>query len=505
MLIHEFLEESASSRPGATALVHGDERTSYAELERASRRAAGALRRAGVRPGDRVGLLAANSRLYVEAYYGVLMSGGVAVPLHASADEGTVGRALADCGARALIAGGELRRVAREAAAHAGIRSVFVAGNPPEGSAGPVADIPWEEALSIEAHDLPSVPRDAADRAMIVYTSGSTGRARGAVLRHENVVANTRSIVSYLELSSGDRALVVLPFPYVYGKSVLNTHIAVGGTVIIENRFLYPQVVLDTLEREAATGFAGVPSTFAILLNRTNLARRVLPSLRYVTQAGGAMAPELLRRLIDALPGKRIFVMYGATEASARLTYLPPEDLPRKVGSVGRAIPGVSVQVLNPDGSRARTGEMGEIVASGPNVMEGYWGDPEETARVLGPEGLRTGDLGWLDAEGYLWIAGRSREMIKSGGHRLHPKEVEDVLYEHPSVHEAAVVGVDDELLGQALKAYVVAKAGAVLDTEHLREFAARRLPSYKVPKSVEVVDDLPKSAAGKIMRRELH
>ena len=188
------------------------------------------------------------------------------------------------------------------------------------------------------------------------------------MLRHLNVVSNTRSIVRYLELSAEDRVFVVLPFHYVYGKSLLNTHVAVGGSVVIENRFLYPQEALDHLEREEATGFSGVPSTFAILLNKSNLASRALPRLRYVTQAGGAMAPELTRRLMEALPGKKIFVMYGATEASARLSYLDPAELPRKVGSIGKAIPNVELRDSN--GVSQRTGwpvETGDAA-----VIEGY-------------------------------------------------------------------------------------------------------------------------------------
>jgi acyl-CoA synthetase (AMP-forming)/AMP-acid ligase II len=353
--------------------------------------------------------------------------------------------------------------------------------------------------------DRPDVALTGEAHAAIIYTSGSTGKPRGAVLRHENIVANTRSIVSYLDLRADDRVLAVLPFHYVYGKSLLNTHVAVGGAVVVENRFLFPQVALDTLEREQATGFAGVPSSFAILLNRTNLAQRSLPALRYVTQAGGPMAPELTRRLIAALPGKRIFVMYGATEASARLTYVPPDDLPRKIGSVGRAIPGVTLDVLREDGRRAASGEVGEVVARGPNIMEGYWNDPEETARVLDADGYHTGDLGWFDEDGFLWLAGRAREQIKSGAHRIHPKEIEDAILEHPAVHEAAVIGVADETLGEAIHAFVVLRAGVAAEADDLLAHCRAHLPAYKVPKRVLFRDELPKGPTGKVLKRALH
>jgi acyl-CoA synthetase (AMP-forming)/AMP-acid ligase II len=319
------------------------------------------------------------------------------------------------------------------------------------------------------------------------------------VLSHANIVANTSSIVEYLGLSSTDGVLVVLPFHYVYGKSLLNTHVAVGGRVILENRFMFPQEALNTMERREATGFSGVPSSFAILLNKSNIAERELPHLRYVTQAGGAMAPELQRRLMAALPGKRIFIMYGATEASARLSYLPPEELPRKVGSIGKAIPGVQLDVLRDDGSSADDGEVGELVARGRNIMEGYWNDPEETAAVLDEHGYHTGDLGRRDEEGYLYVVGRKREMIKSGAHRISPKEIEEVLLENRSIHEAAVVGAEDEMLGEAIVAFVTLRPGHEAEPDAIIEWCRGRMPQYKVPHAMEIRREFPRNASGKV------
>jgi acyl-CoA synthetase (AMP-forming)/AMP-acid ligase II len=491
VLVHRFLEDSAQRRPEAAAVVHGDETLTYGELQRKSDAVASFLIGSGVRSGDRVGLLAQNSSFYVDAYYGILKAGGIVVALNAAAEAEGIVECLADCTASALLAGPRFGRLLEAAVPRLPLLRLVVDAD----RDGPfdAADGPVRVGLT---------PRD---RAAIIYTSGSTGRPRGVVLRHENLVANTRSIVSYLELREDDRVLAVLPFHYVYGKSLLNTHVAVGGAVIIENRFLFPHVALDTLEREAATGFAGVPSSFAILLNRTNLAERALPALRYVTQAGGPMAPELTRRLIAALPGKRIFVMYGATEASARLTYVPPEDLPGKIGSVGRAIPGVKIEVLREDGQPAAIGEIGEVVAAGPNIMEGYWNDPVETAAVLDAKGYHTGDLGRLDDDGFLWLAGRAREQIKSGAHRIHPKEIEDVLLAHPGVHEAAVVGVPDETLGEAIHAFLVMRASAAADAEAMLAHCRAHLPMYKVPKVVAFRAELPKGPTGKIQKRALH
>ncbi len=502
-LVHHFLEHSAQADPDATALVHEGMRMTYGELESAANRLARVLVKEGVRPGDRVGIVVLNSRLYVEAYYAVLKAGAIAVSLNTAADGRTVQALLRDCEAKALIAGPRFGTVVCEALPRLPDLSLVLTPGSETLPAVPahVRHLSIEDAVGAEPDSAAAVRRIDLDRAAIIYTSGSTGRPRGAVLSHLNLVSNTRSIVSYLGLGRDDRVLALLPYYYVYGKSLLNSHFAAGGAVIIENRFAFPQVALDTLEREEATGLAGVPSTFAILLNRTNFARRPLSSLRYVTQAGGAMAPELIRRLIDALPGKRVFIMYGATEAGARLSFLEPAELPRKIGSVGKAIPNVEIRVLRDDGTEAAPGETGELVARGSNIMEGYWGDPGETAKVLDRNGFHTGDLGWTDEEGFLHIAGRSRDMIKSGAHRIHPKEIEDVLLEHPEVHEVAVIGVSDEVLGEAVKAYVVFRRGSTASTKEILEFCNKRLPLFKMPKAVEAREELPKNPSGKIMK----
>ena len=502
MLVHGFLERSARVRPDQIALVHGSEAVTFGEIEAGANRIARLLVARGFARGDRVGLLAENSRLYVESFFGILKAGCIVVPLNTALDAGALGETLRDCDPRGLIAGSRFAGTASSAlrGSSGGAKALFVPRAEDVAAGGPDAG-PLEELVA--AHDgesPPPIPVRDVDGAAIIYTSGSTGRPKGAVLRHASIVANTESIVTYLELGHDDRMLVVLPFFYVYGQSLLTTHVAVGGRLIIENRFLFPSSALDTLEREGATGFAGVPSTFAILLHKTNFAHRAMPSLRYVTQAGGPMSPSLTRRLIEALPEKKIFVMYGATEASARLAYLPPDALATHVGSIGRAIPGVELRVLRKDGSEAAVDEVGEIVARGANIMEGYWGDPEETARVLDANGYHTGDLARRDREGYFWIVGRERSMIKSGAHRISPKEIEEQILEHPDLIEAAVVGVPDELLGEAIAAYVVVRPGTRVDVRDIEMFARERLPAYKVPRDIILRDELPKSSTGKVL-----
>ncbi len=530
MLVPDFLSESALRRPDAAFVIQNGRRASYGEVETASARMARLLRDQGVRRGDRVGLLAPNSPRYVTAYYAAQKAGAIAVPLHASSDVRTLRRLLGDCGGAALVCGpGMAGRVSEAAAELPELQFVILPdeeigagtegredspGRSGRGRQGDALDAP-----AFPAH-VRTIPESAAltfrgesgglprgidlDRACIIYTSGSTGRPRGVVLTHLNVVQNTRSILAYLHLTSEDRVLCLLPFPYVYGQSLLNTHAAVGGSLVLHDSLVFPDAALDVMEHEAVTGLSGVPSTFAILIHRSRLAERRIPSLRYVTQAGGGMPVAHVRKLIAALPGVRIYIMYGATEAAARLSWLPPEDLERKLGSAGRAIPNVELSVRREDGTEADTGEVGEIVARGSNIMEGYWNDAAATAEVLDQHGFHTGDLGRRDEEGFFWIVGRKREMIKSGAHRISPREIEEILLAHPDVEEAAVVGVPDEYLGEAIWAHLVVRPRSELPPEALIRFCQERLPAHKVPQKILIRDSLPRNAAGKIDKRAL-
>jgi long-chain acyl-CoA synthetase len=505
-LVHHFLEQSAQRCPEHPFLIHEGVATSYGEVESAANRVARALRSEGLARGDRVGLLAQNSRFYVEMYYGILKAGGIAVPLNTAADGPTLAKFVRSCGSRMLIAGRRFEKVSK-AAIESGtpleMLAVEAAQRLPELPPG-IRAFSLDEACAAESPEAPELALSDLDAASIIYTSGSTGTPQGATLSHLNITSNTRSIVSYLELQPEDRILQILPFYYVYGKSLLNTHALAGATVVIENRFLYPNVALDTLEAEECTGLSGVPSTFAILLNRSNFAERKLPHLRYVTQAGGGMSPELTRRLMKALPDKQIFIMYGATEASARLSYLPPNDLPRKIGSIGKAIPNVELRVLRPDGSETEVDEEGEIVARGSNIMSGYWGDPEGTAEVLDEHGYHTGDLARRDEEGFMFVVGRKKDFIKAGAHRISAKEIEEIILESAEVHEAAVIGVPDEILGEKIRAFVVARDGSEFDPSALERSLKRKLPPYKVPTDIVVRDELPKNESGKIMKQVL-
>jgi len=299
--------------------------------------------------------------------------------------------------------------------------------------------------------------------------------------------------------------MCVLPFYYVYGLSLLHTHLAVGGSIVIDSRFAFPNVVLSAMRDLEVTGFAGVPSTFALLLHRSSLAGVSLPRLRYVTQAGGGMPPSRIREWLERGPKVDFYVMYGATEASARLTYLDPKRLEAKIGSIGRPIPNVEIVVVTEEGTIAAPGEVGELVARGANISSGYWNAPDETTRKFGPLGYRTGDLGYADSEGYLYLVGRKHDMMKVGAHRVGAKEIEDVLNEHPAIHEVAVVPAPDELLGEVPVAFLTLRGDLRGGTDELRVYCGAKLPPHKVPVRWVIQRDLPKIAEiGKIDKRAL-
>jgi long-chain acyl-CoA synthetase len=505
MLVHRFVEEWAARTPDAPALIEAVRRTSYDELNRFADRFANLFQRHGVRRGDRVVLALDNGLELVAAYLGALKTGAAAVPLPAGSRADRLAPAIADCAPRVCVVDAATVRGGLAAGSLATVPHVLVAGAPPQPADG---SSPFPE-LSAALDACPDTPVSAdstdADLAAIIYTSGSTGEPRGVTLTHRNFVANARSIVSYLRLTGADRVMCVLPFHYVYGLSLLHTHLAVGGSLVIENRSAYPNVVLEAMREHEVTGFAGVPSTFALMLHRSNLAEVSLPRLRYVTQAGGGMAPARITEWLERGPKADFYVMYGATEAAARLTYLPPADLPRKLGSIGRAIPGVEIVVVTESGERALPGETGELVARGANVSSGYWNNAEETARRFSPLGYHTGDLGYADDEGYLYLVGRRHDMIKVGANRVSAKEIEDVLQQHAAVYEAAVVAVPHALLGEAPVAFVALKAVLADAPVTLRAFCAERLQPYKVPVRVVEQAELPKlPGAGKLDRGAL-
>lgn len=524
MVLYDILRHGAASAPDRTAIVHGDRSIGYRDLLVNAEALATFLRQSGIPAGGRIGLWWENSIEYATAWFAITRAGYVVVPIDTSLGPARVGYLLNDCGAGGLVVFGRYR-AALEAAIDRvhGLRLIISDAdtldlpdnigfeNLTRAIEANRSDQAWDEltaslesASPLNRFDQVTAPESPEELGAVFYTSGSTGVPKGVMLSHRNLISNTVATVEYLNLTGSDSVMVILPFYYIYGNSLMLTHILVGGCLVIDNRFAFPQVILKTMAEKKVSGFSGVPSSFMLLLDRRGFSSVDLPHLRYLTQAGGAMAPEVIRRVIQAFPDKELYIMYGQTEASPRVTWCPPDMLAQKMGSIGIPVPGVQIDIVDDAGHPVPDGETGEIVVRGPNVMLGYWNHHDDQEQVLRDRALYTGDLAYRDADGYYFITARKKEIIKVGGNRVSAKEIEERLIEHEAVSEVAVVGVPDDILGETIMAYVVCGEGASIETSQLQDHCRMVLAAHKVPKHIEFLDRLPKHQSGKINKLAL-
>lgn len=346
---------------------------------------------------------------------------------------------------------------------------------------------------------------DSERCAEIIFTSGSTGKPKGVMISHKNLIANTDSILEYLQLNSDDRMLVVLPFYYCYGLSLLHTHLRIGGSIVFNNSFIFLGAIIRNLIDYKCTGFAGVPSHFQILLRMSDSFKTTkFPDLRYVTQAGGKLAPVFIDEFRASFPEVSFIVMYGQTEATARLSWLPPALYEQKKGSMGKGIPGVELRVVNEKNEPIKPGEVGEVIASGDNIMMGYYADEEGTRNTLRDGWLFTGDLGTVDDDGYIFLTARKKEIIKVGGKRVSPKEIEGVILQIAEVVDCSIEGVEDKIQGEALKATIVLRKGTTsyITEEVIKEHCSKHLALFKIPRIYELHDQMTISATGKKIKK---
>jgi len=512
-LIHDFIFHSARRAPSAPALVHGKLTLDYAALADAVRRAAQALLGCGLQRGERVAIYMEKRVENVAAMFGAALAGGVFVPVNPLLKPEQVAHILADCNVRILVTSPErLAQLGPQLARCPDLRQLLLTGAS-AGAAAPdgVALAGWDAALDGADAALAPHRRIDADVAAILYTSGSTGKPKGVVLSHRNMVAGAQSVASYLELSPADRLLAVLPLSFDYGLSQLTCAFHAGASAVLLNH-LFPRDVVDAVSAHGITGLGAVPPLW------NQLARLEWPrdcTLRYVTNSGGAMPGATLAALRRALPQAQAFLMYGLTEAF-RSTYLPPSEIERRPGSMGRAIPNAEILVVRPDGSACDADEPGELVHRGALVALGYWNDPAKTAERFRPApghdpalplaemAVWSGDTVRRDADGYLYYIGRSDDLIKVSGYRISPTELEDAVYGLGTVDEAVAFGVPHPELGQA----IVLLASAAQDAPAaaaLRKECQRHLPAYMVPSHVEVRSEpFPRNPNGKIDRKSL-
>ena len=518
-LIHHLLRNSAAQNPEKEALVHGPRRLTYREVADRCASVACGLRGASMERGDRVGIYLDPSVEQVLSIFSISQAGGVYVPINTVLVPDQVAHIARDCGMKALITTPEKLEILLPALHDVSSLQFFVlTGKSDEkdpanakGDSRPVHS--FEEMLGLPVEDRWQDWGISVNLAAILYTSGSTGKPKGVMLSHANVMAGSTIVSAYLEISQRDRILAVLPFSFDAGMNQLMTAFQQGGTIVLL-KFVFAKEIIDALMAERITGLAGVPTVWSLLANG-GILKHKFPNLRYITNTGGAMPQAVLKVLREALPATKIFLMYGLTEAF-RSTYLPPEELDRRPTSMGKAIPDTEILVLNERGERCRPGEVGELVHRGPTVSMGYWGNPEATDRVLKPNPLLppelgdcekvcySGDLVKMDEDGFLYYVGRRDTMIKSSGYRISPTEVEEVLFQTGKIRQAAVIGIPDEVLGQTIKAFLVAKDGLQLDCDAILEFCTEKMPRHMVPKQFEVLKELPKTSSGKVDYPEL-
>ncbi|HBH80801.1 MAG TPA: AMP-dependent synthetase [Nitrospira sp.] len=484
--------------PDRTALSFLQSTVSYGDLAAQAGRIAAYLLRCHARPGDRVLLVGDNSLFWVACYLGTLQTGLITVPIPANSSERNLSSILRMSGAKIVCAQASVATT--HAGALSGTHLITDRIIPPIPQVLSQLDFASLPSPQFPVSDYATVNHDKL--AALFFTSGSTGQPRGVMITHANIIANTESIISCLSLSEDDRMMAVLPFHYCYGASLLHTHLSVGGEVVVDNRFMYPETVLQRMIDTQCTGFAGTPSHFQILLRKSSFKRKQFPSLRHVQQAGGHLAPIFVRELKETLPDKKIYIMYGQTEATARLSYLPPEMLEAKLGSIGKGMPGVTLRVVDKQGRDVRPGEIGEIVAEGPNVAKGYWQERKETMDVFRNGSLYTGDLAQVDEDRFIYIVDRAKDFVKCRGEKVSCRQIEEVLLECSEIVETAVVGIPDDVLGEALKVFAVPRNKHVDGfEERIASYCRTRLPLHQLPKQIVVLRSLPKNSAGKVMK----
>jgi len=505
MLVNDFLENSAERFPDKLALICGGQRLTYAQIEEQANRMANGLLEMGMQRGDRAAIWLPNSVETVVAIFAVLKVGGTFTVINPTTKPEKLTYVLNNCTASGLFAPGRQEEQVSQflddvPSLHFAVLCGKIA-SARSASSPPIYQFP--KLMNAHPPIRPPCPAIDVDLACLIYTSGSTGDPKGVMSTHANVVFAASSIIQYLENRPDDVIINVLPLSFDYGLYQLLMAFKFGGTLVLERSFAYPAAVLKRIEQENVTGLPGVPTLFALLL-QLDLSKFDLASLRFLTNTAATLPVEHIQQLRDAFPWARLYSMYGLTECK-RTLYLPPEELNRRPNSVGIAIPGTEAWIEDEGGDRLGPGEVGELVVRGSHVMQGYWNNPEATARWYRPGRypaerlLYTGDLFRMDEDGFFYFVSRKDDIIKSRGEKVAPKEVEGVLYQLPEIVEAAVIGVPDEILGQAIKAFVVCSDDHSLTERDVLRHCTQHLENFMTPKHIVFRDVLPKTSSGKI------
>jgi long-chain acyl-CoA synthetase len=484
------LARSAEANPAKAAIILDDTVVPYGMLAQGAARVAGWLQSLGVAPGDRVAVSLPNIPHMPIIYYGILWAGGVVVPVNPLYKAREFAYVLRDAQARVFFAWDGVAEEAGKGAAEAGAEFISV--------------VPTEFLGAVLAHEpVALVDRDDQDTAVVLYTSGTTGSPKGAELSHANMASNAQLCVNMIRFTPDDVVFGGLPLFHSFGQTVgMNATVLAGGTITLLPRF-DPTKALEVLQRDRCTVMLGVPTMYVALLQHPDRASFDLSTLRMCASGGASLPVEVLRGF-EAAFGAMILEGYGLSETSPVASFNHPDKV-RKPGSIGTPVEGCAMRLIDGDWNDVPEGEVGEIAIRGTNVMKGYLGKPEATAEVMNGEWFRTGDLARRDEEGYYFIVDRAKDMIIRGGFNVYPREIEEVLYEHPAVGTAAVIGIPHESLGEEIAAAITLKPGASATQDELRDFVKDRVAPYKYPRVIWITSDLPLTATGKILKREIH
>ncbi|BAU64850.1 AMP-dependent synthetase and ligase [Stanieria sp. NIES-3757] len=491
MNITYHIERASKLFPDKTALIFEEKSYTYQELDRLANRMANGLTKLGVTKGDRVALFLPNIPEFIISYLGTLKLGAIAVSLNVMLKSSEVSFILNDCTAKVLVTTEELREQVIKPDIPQ-LQTILLA----EQQIGRGISLDW--IIANASPEAEAIDLNKKDPAAIVYTSGTTGFPKGATLSHGNIVSNMAAQNHCCNMTSGDRLLLYLPLFHCFGQNaVLNAGLNVGATIVLQRRF-NPEQVLDAILTEKITMFFGVPTVFITLLN---LNPSILANVRYFFSAAAPMPVEIAQKWQEQY-GIVIHEGYGLTETSPCACYNHNSNY--KFGSIGTPIDNVAMKIVDTEGKELPPGEIGEIAIKGSNVMLGYWNRPLETAKVLKNGWFHSGDIGSMDEDGYFYIVDRLKDMINVSGFKVYPAEVENVLYQHPAVAEAAVYGLPDPFKGETVNANIVLKDGYTITETEIAAFCAEKIATYKVPKCFKFVDAIPKNATGKVLKRLL-
>ena len=515
MLVNQFLSKSVDRYPGKEALICPEGRYLYREIGERVKEFSDLLLNMNVNKSDRVMIFLENSLESVVSIFGILEVGGVFVVINPQMKSKKMEYIINDCGTKILITDRNHLEQIRDVLGNCtSLENILLTDDEDK----EVISVDMEKIRVTPFSDAKRLPKGATqtptivdlDLASIIYTSGSTGFPKGVTLSHQNMSSAADSIITYLENTFDDIIFNVLPLSFDYGLYQVLMAFKFGGTVVLEKSFVFPHHVLQRMKEEKATGFPIVPTIANILLRLKDLKKYDLSTLRYITNTAQKLPKKTIFGLTEAFPHVRIFSMYGLTECK-RVSYLLPEKLKAKPESVGKAMPNTEAFIVDANGNRiTKAGVVGELVVRGPNIMVGYWNNPQDTKKVIKPgmhpddRWLYTGDLFTMDEDGDLFFFGRKDDMIKTAGEKVGPKEIENVLYDIEDVHEAAVIGVQDDMLGQAIKAVVALRKGSKLTEKEIILHCSKHLENFMVPKYVEIRQQLPKTSTGKISKKDL-